>query len=290
MVTVKRMRYAHGSISQAQGGCEVCDTTKSLTEPEEGQIAAGRKPDLEWLDNDVPRAGLFGDTYFSKAGGLEETRHVFLSGNGLPDRFSSADRFTIAEFGFGTGLNFLTTLQALKASGARCHLTFLSFELYPMDRAQLSRALAAFPELGPLSAPLLNGWKPQEGWNILSFGQATLVLGIGDARDLIKEVQQDQAAVGARSDDRGSPVLPPVDAWFLDGFSPARNPQLWEESLLKGAHALTAPEGTLATYTSAGWVRRNLISAGFEIEKQKGFAGKREMVTGRKAGSSKTAL
>ena len=264
----------------------MCDTTKSLMEPEKGPASACHKPDLEWLDNDVPRAGLFGDTYFSKAGGLEETRHVFLAGNGLPDRFMDRQNFTIAEFGFGTGLNFLTTLQALKASRAACHLTFLSFELYPMDREQLSRALGAFPELSGLSAQLLEKWRTTPGWIILNFDRATLVLGIGDARQLIGEVQQAQAADLTRCDETGRPVLQSIDAWFLDGFSPARNPELWEPDLLVKACELTAMGGTLATYTSAGWVRRNLIAAGFEIEKQRGFAGKREMVIGRKVDTS----
>lgn len=224
-----------------------------------------KAPDLEWLDGDVPRAEGFDDTYFSKAGGLAETRHVFLAGNRLPQRFAGRRTFTIAEFGFGTGLNFLTTLKALRQVETPPNLTFVSFELFPMTADQLRRALAAFPELNDLAGGLLKVWAPEPGWNRLRVAGAELRLGIGDARELIRDLEID-----------------PVDAWYLDGFSPAKNPELWAPELLQSAAELTAADGTLATYTSAGWVRRNLQAAGFEIEKVPGFAGKREMVIGRK--------
>lgn len=236
-----------------------------------------KAPDLEWLDDGVPRAPAFGDTYFSRAGGLAETRHVFLGGNGLPERWAGRQHFTIAEFGFGTGLNFLTTLAALESfvkTQPAPKLTFLTFELYPMTASQLEKAHSAFPELSSQSARLRQLWLPEPGWKKLSFGQADLVIGIGDARELTGGL-----VYGEGQD------LPQtaVDAWFLDGFSPSKNPELWDAELLARAYGLTRPGGTLATYTSAGWVRRNLQAAGFEIAKQKGFAGKREMVAGRKA-------
>ncbi|GAA0787815.1 tRNA 5-methylaminomethyl-2-thiouridine synthase [Roseibium denhamense] len=235
----------------------------------------GTPPSLDWLDGDVPRAGAFDDTYFSKAGGLSETRHVFLGGNDLPDRFETRTDFTIAEFGFGTGLNFLTTLAALSQCQKPPQLTFISFELYPMTSDQLERALGAFSELEAYSAALLDEWQVLPGWNRLKVCGADLLLGIGDARLMIDGLS---LSSGGSTQTR----IQPVDAWYLDGFSPAKNPQLWEDGLLKKAANLTAPGGTLATYTSAGWVRRNLQSAGFEVEKTKGFAGKREMVTGKK--------
>ncbi|MBD1545118.1 tRNA (5-methylaminomethyl-2-thiouridine)(34)-methyltransferase MnmD [Roseibium aggregatum] len=234
-----------------------------------GQIVA---PSLDWLDGEVPRAEAFDDTYFSRAGGLEETRHVFLAGNGLPDRWQGRESFTIAEFGFGTGLNFLTTLKALKAQQPPPHLTFISFELYPMTREQLARALGVFPDLADEADELTAQWQPAPGWSKLTFDGADLWLGIGDARDMIADLAR--AGEGTPSG--------PVDAWYFDGFSPARNPELWEEDLLKAAFDVTAEDGTFATYTAAGWVRRNLAGAGFIVEKQKGFAGKREMVAGRK--------
>ncbi|XYK81778.1 MAG: tRNA (5-methylaminomethyl-2-thiouridine)(34)-methyltransferase MnmD [Labrenzia sp.] len=250
-----------------------------MTDEEQRKTAAAfGPPDLEWLDGDVPRAEAFGDTYFSKAGGLDETRHVFLSGNGLPERFEGRESFTIAEFGFGTGLNFLAAVQALERVANPPELTFISFELHPMTSEQLRRALAAFPDLTDWAEKLTAIWSPQPGWNILQLERVRLVLGVGDARVLIAELQNvpevfKQAGVDALK----------VDAWFLDGFSPAKNPELWDEALLEAAANLTAPDGTLATYTSAGWVRRNLQAAGFEIDKVKGYAGKREMVIGRKA-------
>lgn len=236
-----------------------------------------KAPDLEWLQGDVPRAEGFNDTYFSKAGGLAETRHVFLQGNGLPGRFDGCERFTIAEFGFGTGLNFLTTLAAWQEWPNRPDLTFVTFELFPMTVEQLTRALNAFPELGPLADDLLKVWSPGPGWNSLMIAGANLRIGIGDARELIG-----QLSTGLKDETGNEPVIPPVDAWYLDGFSPARNPELWDAELLKAAAGLTVSGGTLATYSAAGWVRRNLQAAGFEIEKAEGFAGKREMVKGRK--------
>jgi tRNA U34 5-methylaminomethyl-2-thiouridine-forming methyltransferase MnmC len=234
-------------------------------------------PNLEWLEGEVPRAEGFDDTYFSKAGGLEETRHVFIAGNRLPERFSTRESFTIAEFGFGTGLNFLTTLSALSELEQVPKLTFISFELYPMKTDQLARALGAFPELGELTSTLLSAWDPRPGWNRLEVAGAELLLGIGDARKLI-----DQLKLNAVEGKGEALMIAPVDAWYLDGFSPAKNPELWDAELLKAAAKLTGSGGTLATYTSAGWVRRNLQAAGFVIEKVSGFAGKREMVVGQK--------
>lgn len=237
-----------------------------------------KAPDLEWLEGDVPRAGAFDDTYFSRAGGLAETRHVFLAGNRLPERFTARKSFTIAEFGFGTGLNYLTTLAALCPLDTAPELTFLSFEMFPMSVDQLARALSAFPELGDLADQLLGKWAPQPGWNCLTVANTQLLLGIGDARELISSIN-----AGHGENALQAPLLDPVDAWYLDGFSPSKNPELWDLDLLKAAAALTAPDGTLATYTAAGWVRRNLEAAGFAIEKVPGFAGKREMVVGVKA-------
>ncbi|WP_428527042.1 tRNA (5-methylaminomethyl-2-thiouridine)(34)-methyltransferase MnmD [Roseibium sp.] len=250
-----------------------------MTDEEQRKTAAAfGPPDLEWLDGDVPRAEGFGDTYFSKAGGLAETRHVFLSGNGLPERFEGRESFTIAEFGFGTGLNLLAAVQALESVASPPELTFISFELHPLTSEQLSRALNAFPELTDWAEKLTAVWSPQPGWNILELGRVRLALGVGDARVLIGDLHNvpevlEHTGIGALK----------IDAWFLDGFSPAKNPELWDEELLKAAADLTAENGTLATYTSAGWVRRNLQGAGFDIEKLKGYAGKREMVIGRKA-------
>ncbi|MEP5812105.1 MAG: tRNA (5-methylaminomethyl-2-thiouridine)(34)-methyltransferase MnmD [Roseibium sp.] len=225
----------------------------------------------------MPRAESFDDTYFSKAGGLAETQHVFLAGNGLPERFQGRDSFTIAEFGFGTGLNFLATLLAARAMAAAPKLTFVSFELYPMSADQLAKALAAFPEMSDVADELGAVWAPVEGWTRISLPGADLLLGVGDARQLIRDLQ-----TGNSDCIDGGQAIEPIDAWYLDGFSPAKNPELWDLDLMTAAANLTAADGTLATYTSAGWVRRNLQEAGFSVRKVKGFAGKREMVVGQK--------
>lgn len=249
----------------------------NTAEPGKADLMSKHEPELEWLNGDVPRATGFDDTYFSKAGGLEETRHVFIGGNRLPERVPGRTCFTIAEFGFGTGLNFLTTLQLISALDRAPALMFVSFELFPLSAAQLKRALGAFPALSPLSDDLLRTWAPVPGWNRMQIAGADLLLGVGDARTMISDL-----ALPHGQQARDGTVIPAVDAWYLDGFSPAKNPELWGVDLLTKAADLTAPGGTLATYTAAGWVRRNLQAAGFTVERKPGFAGKREMIVGRK--------
>lgn len=200
---------------------------------------------------EVPVSRRFDDPYFSLAGGLAETRHVFLAGNGLPARLVPG--FHVAETGFGTGLNLLALAQV-----AAVPVRFTSFEAFPMTVAELARAHAAFPELAPLAAQLRAGW----GQDQITVGQVTARIVAGDARDTLP------AWDGM------------ADAWFLDGFSPARNPELWSGDLLAAVGAHTAPGGSFATYTAAGHVRRALVAAGFRVERAPGFAGKRHMSRG----------
>ncbi|EEA93998.1 tRNA (5-methylaminomethyl-2-thiouridine)(34)-methyltransferase MnmD [Pseudovibrio sp. JE062] len=230
------------------------------------------RPKLEWDDANVPYASQFGDTYYSKAGGLGETRYVFLQGNKLPERWKSAPSFTIAELGFGTGLNFLATLELLLSlpEAERTKLTYVSFELYPMDAAEIDKALSQWPELKTLKDKLLAAWNPQPGWNPITIDGVRLLLGVGDAREML-------------------PTLSfPVDAWFLDGFNPARNPELWGRDLMLAVGEKTAVGGTFGTYTAAGWVRRNLQTAGFDVERIKGYGTKRQMMVGQKPAATET--
>ncbi|MEP5155639.1 tRNA (5-methylaminomethyl-2-thiouridine)(34)-methyltransferase MnmD [Planktotalea sp.] len=208
---------------------------------------------LDWNDDGVPISRRFDDPYFSFHDGLAETRHVFLAGNDLPARF--VDGFHIAELGFGTGLNVLTAWQAWRESGIGGTLHFTSFEAFPLEKAQMETALAAFPELENLAAEFLAALGA-DGANCqgLKFN-----LIVGDARQTLP-AWQDKA-----------------DAWFLDGFSPAKNPELWGEELLNEVGAHTKPGGTAATYTAAGHVRRSLDEAGFDVERVKGFGRKRHM-------------
>ncbi|QBX35717.1 tRNA (5-methylaminomethyl-2-thiouridine)(34)-methyltransferase MnmD [Paracoccus liaowanqingii] len=208
-------------------------------------------PDLDWRDGGVPVSTRFDDPYFSLAGGLAETRHVFLQGNELPDRLRPG--FHVAELGFGTGLNALALAQV-----ARVPVWMTSFEAFPMTVQQLARAHAAFPELDALAAELRAGW----GLRTCRVGLVELSVVTGDVREVLP----------------GWEGL--AEAWFLDGFSPAKNPEMWDAALMAQVAAHTAPGGSFATYTAAGHVRRALQAAGFEVARAQGFARKRHMSRG----------
>ncbi|MCB1385696.1 MAG: tRNA (5-methylaminomethyl-2-thiouridine)(34)-methyltransferase MnmD [Hyphomicrobiales bacterium] len=222
----------------------------------------------EWLDETLPRSPRFGDTYYSKTDGLAESRHVFLAGNHLPQRFAAlvpGKTFTIAETGFGTGLNFLATLELWRETApAGAELAFHSFELYPLTRQEIARALSRWPELALPAGPLLAAWNPQGDGFEYRDGKVALTVHFGDANAWLPRLE----------------II--ADAWFLDGFSPAKNPELWNADLLQAVHDRTVPGGTFATYTAAGWVRRNLAAAGFAVTRLPGHGGKREMMAGRK--------
>ncbi|WP_284165996.1 tRNA (5-methylaminomethyl-2-thiouridine)(34)-methyltransferase MnmD [Frigidibacter sp. SD6-1] len=212
-----------------------------------------------WTDDGVPVSALFDDPYFSKADGLAETRHVFLGGNHLPERFR--DGFRIAELGFGTGLNLLATLIAWQATGVAGQLHFTSFEAFPMPAGDMARALGAFPEARAVAGPLLDHWAARR--RQFDLGPVTVEVIVGDARESLPQWRAK------------------ADAWFLDGFSPAKNPELWGEGLLAEVARHTAPGGTFATYTAAGFVRRALQAAGFQVERRAGYGRKRHMSVGR---------
>ena len=218
----------------------------------------GQTPDIEWRSDGVPVSRQFEDPYFSLDDGLAETRHVFLAGNRLPERFRPG--FRIAELGFGTGLNLHAALQAWRQSGQTGALHYTSFEAYPLDADEMRTALSAFPEILALAEPFLSAWKQGETRLVLDELVAEVV--IGDARETLALWDS------------------PVDAWFLDGFAPARNPELWEPGLLKLVAERTAPGGTCATYTAAAAVRRGLADAGFSVRRVPGFGRKRHMTLG----------
>ncbi len=215
--------------------------------------------DVTWKDNGVPVSVHFDDPYFSLEGGMEETRHVFLQGNDLPSRF--CDGFHIAELGFGTGLSFLTTLQAWRETGQDGRLMFTSFEAFPMTRDDLALALKQFEDLSPLASDLLDVWPPEVGTVQLG-GDVALEVVLGDVRRTLPQWG------GA------------ADAWFLDGFSPAKNPEMWSPEVMQQVAKHTAPGGSLATYTAAGFVRRSLAEVGFAVERTPGFGRKRHMTRG----------
>jgi tRNA 5-methylaminomethyl-2-thiouridine biosynthesis bifunctional protein len=230
---------------------------------------------LDWNEAGTPVSSDFGDVYFSNDNGLSETRYVFLQQNRLPARFShhDSDSFVIGETGFGTGLNFLATMAAFleqapqTGNGARLH--FISFEKYPLTQRDLSKALAAWPELAPLSQDLIAQWPlPIQGCHRLQFanGRIRLDLWFGDIKDMLPQVPHHEDGL--------------VDAWYLDGFSPAKNPEMWTQDLFDGLARLARPDASIATFTCAGFVRRGLIAAGFAMKKVKGHGSKREMLIG----------
>ncbi|NNE80040.1 MAG: tRNA (5-methylaminomethyl-2-thiouridine)(34)-methyltransferase MnmD [Silicimonas sp.] len=227
--------------------------------PRVGQsVPDDQYPELDWR-GDVPVARRFDDPYFSLEDGLAETGHVFFAGNRLPERFRPG--FHIAELGFGTGLNAIAALLLWRKAGMAGPLRFTSFELFPMRADQIARALSAYPEIARAAAPVLAAFEA----GALAYEAEDLILTVvqGDARDTV-------AAWQGRA-----------DAWFLDGFSPAKNPELWEPALLAEVARHTAKGGTAATYSAAGRVRAALGEAGFVVERRPGFARKRHMTVAR---------
>ena len=214
---------------------------------------------LTWDPGGTPVSVRFRDPYYSKTDGLAEARHVFLAGNGLPEAWAGRDRFRIAELGFGTGLNVLAARMAWRANRAPgAVLEVTSFELEPLSTAQIARALGRWAELAGIRDELLAQWTPAGG--SFDFGDTRLTVVIGDARRTLPGWQ------GC------------ADAWFLDGFAPARNPELWEPGLMADVYRHTAPGGSAATYSAAGAVRRALEAAGFSVVRRRGFGAKREMI------------
>lgn len=214
-----------------------------------------QSPLLDWRDQVIPVSRRFDDPYFSLSGGLEETRHVFLKGNGLPGRY--CDGFQIAELGFGTGLNLLAVLLSHPGPA---HLQYTSFEAFPLAAGDIARALKAFPETEHIAGDFLRQW--QAGARVLQFPHLTATIILGDARETLPG------------------WMGKADAWFLDGFSPAKNPELWSSALMSEVARHTAPGGSFATYTAAGHVRRALTEAGFTVTRQPGFGRKRHMSSG----------
>lgn len=221
----------------------------------------------------MPVATAFDDIYFSNQDGLAESQYVFLQHNDLPQRWQSHsyNAFVIAESGFGTGLNFLATWQHfLEHAPEALQLHFISFEKYPLQMEDLHRALSNFSHVAPLAEQLLEAYPAAEpGCHRREFanGRIRLDLWIGDIHEMLPQwlphAQQS------------------VDAWFLDGFAPDKNPDMWRTSLYQAMANSGRDAASFATFTAAGAVRRGLQDAGFVIEKVKGFGRKREMLRGR---------
>jgi len=224
---------------------------------------------LDWDDQGRPHSRVFDDVYFSDQSGLDETRYVFLQQNRLQERFAAlpaGGRLVIGETGFGTGLNFLCAWQLFEqhaVAGARLH--FVSVEKYPLSHADLQRALALWPELAPFAEQLLAHYIAiHQGFQrlVLDNGRVTLTLLIGDALEQLPQLDAQ------------------IDAWFLDGFAPAKNPEMWSAELFAELARLAAPGSTISTFTSTGWVRRLINAAGFKMKRTPGIGHKWEILRG----------
>lgn len=224
---------------------------------------------LCWDDDGQPLSRHYDDFYFSSTDGQAETRYVFLQHNGLPRRWLNhgASPFTLAETGFGSGLNFLVTWQQWQQQAPTGRLHFISVEKHPLTHADLTRIHALWPDLQPLAKQLQAQYPPcVPGYHRLSFdqGRVTLTLIFGDALASLSQLD-------AR-----------IDGWYLDGFTPSRNPQMWNQALYQQLARLTPAGGTFSTFTAASAVRRGLQAAGFAVNTAAGFGLKRHMLWGSK--------
>ena len=221
---------------------------------------------LQYTAAGVPFAAAFGDVYHPEAGALAQARHVFLAGNGLPARWAGRERFVVLETGFGLGSNFLATWAAWRGDPHRCErLHFVSIERHPLTRDTLA-TLRRESELAELGAALTHAWPPLvQGLHTLAFdgGLVRLHLAFGDVADWLPE------------------IVARVDAFYLDGFAPDRNPAMWEARLFKAMARLAAADATAATWSAARRVRDGLASAGFEVQRLPGVGGKRDITTAR---------
>ena len=218
-------------------------------------------PAVTWDDRDSPRSALYGDVYFSSEDGLAESRAVFLAGCRLPQAWAARARFTVAELGFGTGLNIVALIDLWRRGRAPgAHLSVFSVEAHPIAAADAARALARWPEQAVVAQAILAQWpRRARGFHRIDLPQwgASIDIAIMEALEAL------QAWSGA------------ADAWFLDGFSPALNPAMWRRELLALAAARSAPGARAASFTVAGQVRRDLQAAGFSVERAPGFGRKR---------------
>jgi tRNA 5-methylaminomethyl-2-thiouridine biosynthesis bifunctional protein len=217
----------------------------------------------------IPYAAQFGDVYHSSDGGLAQAHHVFLGGNHLPQRWQGCTSFTLLETGFGLGLNFLATWLAWRNDAQRCsRLHYVAIEKHPFTANDLAQLHARWPELATLSAALRAQWPtltPGCHRVLLEEGSVVLTLIFGDVADCLPQID----AV--------------CDAFYLDGFAPGKNPEMWSSDVLVLLKRLAAPEATLATYTVSSAVRKALQEAGFLCEKLPGFGRKRHMLAGHYA-------
>lgn len=238
--------------------------------------ATDLSPHLLWAEDGSPRSGRFDDVYFSREDGLAESRTVFLSGCDLPAAWSGRSRFTVAELGFGTGLNIAALLDLWHHTAPPdAHLHIFSVEGFPLSVDEARRALGAWPGISEAAAALLAVWPagtPGIHRVALPGYRASLELAIGDVAWAL-ETWHGHA-----------------DAWFLDGFAPATNPDMWSPRVFDAIAARSAPDARLATFTVAGAVRRGLSQRGFDVAKRPGHGRKRERLEARRLPTASAAV
>ena len=232
---------------------------------------------LSFNADGVPASARYDDVYHSAAGGAAQARHVFLAGNGLPQRWHGRRTFTIVETGFGLGLNFLETWRAFDEDAARpAHLHFVSVEAHPLATKDLLRVHAGRPEHAQRLRALAAAWPlPLKGFHRLHFASTaghdasiTLTLLLGDAAELLPQ------------------LVAQADALYLDGFAPAKNPQLWSPPVFTALAALSSRGTTVATWSVAAMVKEGLVAVGFSVDKRPGFGTKRDMLAGEFQGAA----
>ena len=240
---------------------------------------------IHFNQENTPVSDKFDDVYFSNQDGLAETHYVFLEGNQLWERWVNYQEayFVIAETGFGTGLNFFAVTSLFREFRQKYpdsplkHLYFISFEKYPLPLDTLQQAHLAYPQFSHLAQHLQQHWlNPIQGCYRFHFDETTLDLWFGDVAENLPQL--------------GDYMNSKIDAWFLDGFAPSKNPDMWNEQLYQQMFRFTKPQGTFATFTAASAVRKGLENAGFDITKRKGFGKKRECLSGQKTQEKPTAL
>lgn len=229
---------------------------------------------VSWDEQGQPYSARFDDIYHTSSGAVRQADHVFLKGCGLPQGWQAKDEFTILETGFGLGLNFLTTWLRWQQDPKRCEcLHFVSLEAYPVKALDIAQALQAFPELAKAGAKLVDVYPELMGTsgrvvqqaqfvNETGGGKVVLTLALGDARMVLPQLQLE------------------ADAVFLDGFSPAKNPELWGADICYELGRLAKPGARIATWCVASQVRQRLSGAGFSVQKVMGLPPKRNSLVG----------
>lgn len=230
------------------------------------------RSDISWKNDTTPFSNEYGDVYFSAESGLYESQYNFIDSNNLQERFLTQDNFSIGETGFGTGLNFTLACKLwLKISPSSTHLFFTSFEKHPLPLDDFAQSASNWPELTEAYKELLPLYTElRPGNNILQLPQlrTTLNIVIGDIRDTISSIESSS-----------------IDCWFLDGFAPSLNPEMWSDTVINNIARAAKKGSTFGTFTAAGNVRRSMLKHGFEVVKKPGFGKKREMIYGKFTGS-----